>query len=138
MNADGKKIERRSSVAKHCYRDRAGIWIPSPYFANPGIVTGICPVIGISPKSAFTADSSDGGVLLNVARYAAVFGNALNRYGLPLATIATGTGPSSNFEMKGVSSPFRPTVPRFAATVAKAATTMAEHFEVSPTMAASA
>ena len=30
-------------------------------------------------NSAFTADDSDGGVLLNVARYAAVFGKALNK-----------------------------------------------------------
>jgi hypothetical protein len=42
--------------------------MPSPYFAKPGIVTGMCPLMGISPNSAFTADASDGGVLLNVAR----------------------------------------------------------------------
>src|SRR3984957_629853 len=111
--------------------------MPSAYFANPGIVTGIWPAIGISPKSAFTADTSEGGVLLNVARYAAVLGNALSKYGLPIATIATGAGPSVNFAMKGVSSPFSPTLPRFAATVANAAITMVEHFDVSPPMAPS-
>src|ERR1700733_6136880 len=52
--------------------------------------------------------------------------------------IATGIDPSVNFAMKGVSSPFSLTLPRFAATVAKAATTMVEHFDVSPTIAANA
>src|ERR1700693_4686032 len=112
--------------------------MPSPSFAKPGMVTGMCPVTGISPNKAFTAEASDGGVLLNVARYAAVLGNALNKYGLPMATTATGTDPSVNFTMKGVNSPLRPTPPRYAATVENAATTIAEHFEVSPTMAASA
>ncbi len=35
--------------------------------------------------------------MLNVARYAATFGNDASRYGFPTATITTGAGPSVSF-----------------------------------------
>lgn len=39
-----------------------GTWIPSPYIATPGMLTGKCPVIAISPKSAFARAISEVGV----------------------------------------------------------------------------
>ena len=39
----------------------AGTAIPSPYCARPGIVIGSFPPIAISPNSAFTAETSEGG-----------------------------------------------------------------------------
>src|ERR1700683_5170216 len=97
--------------------------------------TGVRPVMAICPKSAFTAENSEGCVMLKVARYAATFGNEARRYGLPTATSTTGTGPSVSFSMNGARSPASATSPRLAATATSAETTIAEHLLVSPASA---
>ena len=50
--------------------------MPSPSWANPGIVTGVCPVMGISPNSALTAAISEGSDELKVVRNAVGVRNA--------------------------------------------------------------
>ncbi len=41
--------------------------MPSPYCAKSGMVTGIWPVMGISPSSAFATEVSEGVAVLNAA-----------------------------------------------------------------------
>ncbi len=48
----------------HCI----GRSMPAPRWATPGMLTGRCPRIGISPKSALTALVSDTDVVENVHR----------------------------------------------------------------------
>jgi hypothetical protein len=97
--------------------------MPWPYAASPGIVTGRRPRIGISPKSALTAAVSDGGTVLNVAMYAVTAGKLRSRYGFPSATSASGLPFAASVSTACGKSPASATVPRFAPTDAKAATT---------------
>src|SRR5438045_2009057 len=96
------------------------------------MVTGKWPVIGISQNIAFTAETSDGTVGLNSARYAATFGKLASRYGLPNARNATGVELSvSRCTNAGKS-------PASIGLVVKDANTLAEHWAASPTIASSA
>src|ERR1700735_4969520 len=99
---------------------------------NPGMVTGSFPGIGISPSNAFTAASSPVVAVLNVARYAATFGNGVTKYGFPSDTKTTGTGPSVSLRTNGARSPLS------IGLVVKVANTIAEHVEGSPNTASSA
>ena len=77
-------IQKRQTKRKNeCRDDQRAlnhfIGRPSPILANSGIVTGKCPEPGISPSSAFTAESSDGKVVLYVATLAAAFGSSESR-----------------------------------------------------------
>src|SRR5450756_504462 len=58
-------------------------WMPSPYAACPGMVTGRCPPIAISPSVARAAAISLGATLLYVARYAVTLPKLRSTYGLP-------------------------------------------------------
>src|SRR5437016_4853291 len=102
------------------------------------MVTGRRPVIGISPKSAFTPAISDTGVAPNVARNAATLGNPSSRYGLPSETNATGAGPSVNLRTKSPSAPGKSILSLYTADVTDETTTTAEHALVSGRAASSA
>src|SRR4051794_24163721 len=100
---------------------RAGTRSPSPIFTSPGIETGILPPIAIVPRMALAAATSELCVVLNVVAYVLTSGNSRNRYGFPRAMRATGTGPWMSWFKKPFRPPCSDTLPRFAATVTKAA-----------------
>src|SRR5579864_1187449 len=90
----------------------AGSWMPSPYLATPGIVTGKWPVMAISPNSAFTSASSELGVGLYVVMYVLTLGKDRTKYGLPSATRVTGVLPAINAFKKSGNAPANATFPR--------------------------
>src|SRR5579872_5262703 len=102
--------------------------MPSPYCATPGMVTGVCPVIAISPNSAFTAEISDGTTVLNVVIATLACGNDESTYGAPTATSTGELNLPTKAARSGASVP----------PLKKIATTTAEHEFVSPSSSVSA
>ena len=86
--------------------------MPSPIFATPGMVTGVCPRMADSPNSACTAAVSDGGTVLKVSRKAAALGKLRTRYGLPSAIRATGLPVANSASSRRGKSPPSATSPR--------------------------
>src|SRR5436305_8129440 len=69
-----KPVDSDHSEPLDATRALAGTCSPSPTFASPGIETGILPVIGIVPSTAFAAAISEVCDVLNVAAYALTSG----------------------------------------------------------------
>src|SRR5450759_4522467 len=115
--------------ASYCAAPFAGIarvarnWMPSPYAACPGMVTGRSDVYKRQQQCGAAAISL-GATLLYVARYAVTLPKLRSTYGLPKAISATGLPDAINASRAcGSSPPSMPTVPRYAPTDANAATT---------------